>query len=80
MVLPKEYMKLSHSERLDLMTKVKDGFKTLDRYSYPTIYKNLQNDETKYAIIERIINEIYANDFHPNLKQVFSTMEIILSD
>jgi len=73
-------MILSDADKLSVMNNIKDAFKKLDKFSYPTIHLNLQNDETKYAIIERIINELYARDYRPDLLQIFNAMEITLSE
>jgi len=80
MILPKAYMRLSPSERLAIMQDISNAFKKLDKFSCPTIYQNIQNDETRYSIIERLINEMFARSKKPNLTQLLNTMEISLSE
>lgn len=80
MAVPKSYMKQSPMQRADLMKQIGIAFDKLDKIKYPYIHENIQKDESRMALIERIINELYSKSQQPRLEQIFNLIEISLSD
>lgn len=73
-------MKLSDDERENFISNITIAFNKLDKNRYPYINENIQKDESRLALIERIINEVYSRSMQPTMEQVFNKIEISLAD
>lgn len=80
MAAPKSYMKQGSLQRADLIKQIGHAFDQIDKIKYPYIYENIQKDESRMALIERIINEIYSKSQQVRLEQIFNLIEISLGD
>lgn len=80
MATSKYFMKLSDDERENFISNITIAFNKLDKNRYPYINENIQKDESRLALIERIINEVYSRSMQPTMEQVFNKIEISLAD
>lgn len=67
-------------KKAEFIRNIGNAFSKIDKNRYPFIYENIQKDESRMELIERIINEIYSRSLQPNLEQVFNKIELSLAD
>lgn len=80
MVLPKYFMKLSDKEQRSFIDNLTIAFNKIDKIRYPYINENIQKDESRLALVERIVNEYYARSLQPSVEQVFNKIELSLGN
>lgn len=80
MILPKSYMKLSPDDRAEFIRNLSLALVKLDKFRYPYILENVQNDESRIQLIEMIIKELYSKSSTSDLEQVFNKIENSLAD
>jgi len=71
---PLSYQKQSSEERKAVVLKISHAFMSLDKLKFPKIYSQIHSSNTtKVAILNAIIEQIYALDF--DLERSFLAVE-----
>lgn len=78
-MLNKRYMKMPIIQREEIMRSIGQTFKNLDQIKYPGIFENIQNDESRLAVTETIIGEMFGSLNNLELEEALNITEITLS-
>lgn len=80
MAVSKKYMKMPLHQRADIQRAIGTTFEKLDKIKYPAIWENIQNDESRLAVVENIVSEMFGSVNNLGLEEALNITEITLSD
>ncbi len=80
MALNKKYMMMDTEQRAGIRRAIGITFDNIDRIKYPAISENIQNDESRLAVIETIISEMFGSLNNLDMEEALNITEITLSE
>lgn len=80
MALNKKYMTMPTEQRADIMLSIGNAFENIDKIKYPAISENIENDESRLAVTENIIGEMFGSLNNLDMEEALNITEITLSE
>lgn len=80
MSLNKKYMMMPLEQRADIRRVIGAAFNNIDKIKYPAISENIQNDESRLAVTETIISEMFGSLSNLDMEEALNITEITLSE